>query len=131
MLYGRQPRWSAVPNAAGATDQFVGYAKELGLDSGRFAECLRSDRYAEDVTKSLKLGESLGVGGTPTLFINGERLSETPSFSQLERIVREKAEEQCARRDDRGRIGRTVSTATSAPPRRRSSRPRGRPSPAW
>jgi len=91
VLYGKQPRWSAERTAAGATDQFIAYAGEVGLDRARFEECLRSDRYAEDVTRSLKLGESLGVQGTPTLFVNGERLSEIPSFSQLEQIVRAKA----------------------------------------
>jgi protein-disulfide isomerase len=90
-LYHNQSRWAAERTAGGATDQFIAYAGELGLDRGRFEECLRSDRYAEDISRSLKLGETLGVQGTPTLFVNGERLSEIPSFSQLETIVQQKA----------------------------------------
>jgi protein-disulfide isomerase len=88
LLYARQPRWASARNAA---DLFVDYAAELGLDRAAFASCLRSDRFADEVTRSLRLGESLGVQGTPTIFINGKRLPQIPSFQQLEQIVREEA----------------------------------------
>jgi hypothetical protein len=39
----------------------------------------------------MKLGESLGVGGTPTLIVNGRRLGSTPAFAELEQIVNEAA----------------------------------------
>jgi hypothetical protein len=39
----------------------------------------------------MKLGESLGVGGTPTLIVNGRRLGSTPAFAELEQMVNEAA----------------------------------------
>jgi protein-disulfide isomerase len=88
LVYARQPTWSALSDA---TDFFVDLAREAGLDEERFEACLRSDRYAEEVTRSLRLGESLGVQGTPTLFVNGKRLPNPPTFEELEQIVRQEA----------------------------------------
>lgn len=90
-LYGQQEAWSnASPGEA--IDNFVSYAGTAGLDEGAFEECLRSDRFAREVTESLKFGESLGVGGTPTLFINGKRLTDTPdTFAELEQLIRAEA----------------------------------------
>jgi protein-disulfide isomerase len=84
VLYGRQQRWASAADASGL---FIEYADELGLDRRAFTECLRSDRYALEVTQNLRLGESLGVQGTPTLFINGKRLPSVPSFRELRGII--------------------------------------------
>jgi protein-disulfide isomerase len=86
VLYGRQPRWASERNATGT---FIEYAAEIGLDRRAFEECLRSDRYALEVTQNLRLGESLGVQGTPSLFINGKRLPNVPSFRDLETIIQQ------------------------------------------
>lgn len=88
VLYANQLTWAS---AGDPTDLFVDYAGQTGLDAGSFESCLRSDRYAEEVTRSLRLGESLGVRGTPTIFVNGMRLPEPPSYEQLEQIVLEQA----------------------------------------
>ena len=89
LLYARQPTWSAMRDA---TDFFVELGAEAGLDTGAFEGCVRSDRFAQEVTESLRLGESLQVRGTPTLIINGKRLdSGIPSFAELEQLVREEA----------------------------------------
>jgi len=87
-LYGRQPTWSAMRDA---TDFFIELGNEVGVDEGQFEECVQSDKYAEEVTRSLKLGESLGVRGTPTLFINGKRLPNIPSYQELEALVQQEA----------------------------------------
>lgn len=86
VLYARQPRWSA---ASDATPLFVEYADDVGADRRSFESCLRSDRYALEVTQNLQLGLSLGVGGTPTLFINGRLLPSIPTYSQLEELIRQ------------------------------------------
>ncbi len=88
VLYARQSRWSAMRETTG---YFVDIAAELGLDRGQFDSCLRSDRYAEEVTRNLRLGESLGVQGTPTLFVNGRRLAHIPAYSDLEAMVMQEA----------------------------------------
>ncbi len=88
VLYGRQPRWAA---ARDATPLFIDYAADVGLNRSEFEACLRSDRYAEEVTRNMRFGESLGVTSTPTIFVNGRRLPQIPGYSELERIVMEEA----------------------------------------
>jgi protein-disulfide isomerase len=84
MIFARQVTLASVSNAAGF---FIDLADELGLEGGDFEECLRSDRFAEEVTRSMQLGQSLGVQQTPTLFVNMRRLSGIPPFSELEALV--------------------------------------------
>lgn len=87
VLYGRQPTWSSMGNPA---SEFVAYARLIGIDDREFESCLRSDRHAEEVTRNLRLGESLGVGGTPTLMLNGQHL-EIRDYRDLEQRVLEAA----------------------------------------
>jgi len=51
------------------------YAKDLGLNTSQFDQCLDSDKYADEVQKDYQDGISYGVSGTPTFFINGQKLS--------------------------------------------------------
>jgi protein-disulfide isomerase len=93
VLYGRQPSWSALPDTEASARRFVEYGQEIGLDRSAFEQCVRSDRYAEEVTRNLRFGESLGVSGTPTVFVNAQRLQGVPTYQQLEQIVRQAAGE--------------------------------------
>lgn len=86
VIYGQQPNWST---EADPSDLFVEYGVRAGAEEGRFEECLRSDKYAKEVSESMELGKSLGVGGTPTLIVNGRRLGSTPRFAELEQMVDE------------------------------------------
>ena len=49
------------------------YAADLGLDLERFDADLESGRSAARVEEDLASGRRNGVGGTPTLFVNGRR----------------------------------------------------------
>ncbi|MBA3968639.1 MAG: thioredoxin domain-containing protein [Gemmatimonadetes bacterium] len=87
VLYGRQSQWSPQRDA---TDSFIEYARDIqGLDQGPFRDCVRSDRYAREVTENIKLGESLGVNGTPTVFINGKRLPNVPGPKELDVLIQQ------------------------------------------
>ena len=50
---------------------FLNYASELNLDMPIFIECLDSSRYADEVAADLIYAQSLGIGSTPTFFVNG------------------------------------------------------------
>lgn len=56
-------------------DRILMWAKEIGLDLGRFQTDLLSHKYASRVVAEAKQGDQAGVGGTPTFFINGKRLN--------------------------------------------------------
>jgi protein-disulfide isomerase len=51
------------------------HAADLGLDAAAFATCLDSSKFGERVRDGVSQGTSLGVNSTPTIFINGRRLS--------------------------------------------------------
>lgn len=52
-------------------EQLIGYARELGLDVGRFAEDLDSRRYKDAVNQDFKAAVRNKIKLPPALFING------------------------------------------------------------
>ena len=66
-LFRNQARWSGASTPAGA---FENYAADIGLDGSDFKACLNSDKYADVVTANMRLGQRMGVTGTPTVLIN-------------------------------------------------------------
>jgi hypothetical protein len=50
-------------------------AKAVGLDLNKFHVDMESQGIKDKVAADKKLGESLGVEGTPTLFINGREFA--------------------------------------------------------
>jgi protein-disulfide isomerase len=60
-----------------------GFAKDAGLDVAAFKKALDSKTYAAEVDSDVKLGESVAVSGTPTMFINGARVANPTSFETV------------------------------------------------
>jgi len=52
-------------------EQFKTYAKEVGLDQGKFEACFGSQEIASRVESEIKEGQSVGVNSTPTFIVNG------------------------------------------------------------
>jgi protein-disulfide isomerase len=75
VLYAQQSRWSGQRTQQAVIDDFVGYARELNLDTRSFEQCVRSDRHADVVTANRMVGDQLGVQGTPTVLVNNRRVS--------------------------------------------------------
>jgi protein-disulfide isomerase len=69
------------------TGFFMDLASALGLDQRTFESCLRSDAHAEVVTANRLLGETLGVGGTPTIFLNGRQLRDWNNYGSVRTAV--------------------------------------------
>ncbi|MFN2421164.1 MAG: DsbA family protein [Gemmatimonadota bacterium] len=49
-------------------------ARSIGLDADRFEQCLERADYASEVAADLREAEKFYIFGTPTFFINGQRL---------------------------------------------------------
>jgi protein-disulfide isomerase len=47
------------------------YAKQIGLDIAKFHVDMQAPATTDRIDRDKKLGESLGVQGTPTIFVNG------------------------------------------------------------
>ena len=54
---------------------FEGYAKQIGIDLERYKHDVEGDAVANRIMQDGKRGHSLGVKGTPTVFLNGREVS--------------------------------------------------------
>lgn len=70
------------------TEKFEAIAKELGLDIKKFREDMKDPAIATAVESDFQEGPSLGVQGTPTIFVNG-RMLESLSYASLKALVDE------------------------------------------
>jgi protein-disulfide isomerase len=71
MIYDNQKEWS---EAMEPRVQFDAYATRLGLDVQRFKADMGRQDLADRITADLMRGNSVGVKGTPTLYLNGREL---------------------------------------------------------
>ena len=53
---------------------FEGYAKQIGIDVERYKRDVGGDLVAQRIFQDGRRGHSLGVKGTPTVFINGREV---------------------------------------------------------
>jgi protein-disulfide isomerase len=66
-----------------------GYAKELGIDQGKFDKCLDDGGKAKLVADDRKAGEEAGVSGTPAFFVNGVLLSGAQPLEAFSQVIDE------------------------------------------
>ena len=81
LLFVRQTEWSNLPNP---NNTFVSYAQNLGLDTAKFAKDMDSQEIKNIISKDMADAAMLEIDGTPTNFINGERLVGAIPFLQSE-----------------------------------------------
>lgn len=78
LLFSKQDEWTAEMPARKserqAIEQFIGYAKTLGLDESQFAAFVKSRSANEKIARDLADGNALDVDATPTFFVNGAKL---------------------------------------------------------
>ena len=66
---------------------YLAVARDLGLDMARFRkEMVLTPAVNELLDEDMAFGQSIGVQGTPTVFVNG-RLAEDRSFEYFARVV--------------------------------------------
>lgn len=63
------------------------FAQELGLDQATFENCLASPEARQYVRNSEQQAIALGLRGTPTIYINGQRFQGSDLEQSLERAV--------------------------------------------
>lgn len=66
---------------------FLGYAEELGLDMDKFESDLDSEQVIEKVQSDWASGINADVGGTPTFFINGQRIQNPGSLDEFSALI--------------------------------------------
>lgn len=76
-LFERQQEWSGL-DADAAHDYFVALADELGLDGAALGEDLNNNTYAEYVTALETESIAIGLGGTPSVIVDGILVPQVP-----------------------------------------------------
>lgn len=62
-------------------------AKKLGLDAKKFDACFDQDQPDREIKAEQAEGESLGVTGTPTFFINGREVVGAQPLQKLAEVI--------------------------------------------
>jgi protein-disulfide isomerase len=62
-------------------------AAKLGLNAKAFDDCLDSNKHAATIASDTEDGKTLGVTGTPTVFINGISMSGAQPFDALAKVI--------------------------------------------
>ncbi len=70
-----------------AVDNLKKYASDLGLDTSKFNSCLDSSQKAGVVSQDMQEGISKGVSGTPTFFINGQKVVGAVPYETIKATI--------------------------------------------
>lgn len=68
-------------------DNIKQWAKDLGLNSGKFNSCLDSEKFKDLVEQDAKDGQTSQVSGTPSFFINGIPLVGAQPFDAFKTVI--------------------------------------------
>ena len=86
VLFENQSSWGS-PVPPNHIPEIKVLASQLGFDQTEFDTCLDSDKYYDAVRAEVNEGIGFAISGTPTFFINGERLVGAQPFETFERII--------------------------------------------
>lgn len=91
LLFNTQSDWSG----RNARNEFVSYAEELDLDLQQFESDLNAQETRLKVQEDRNSGTALNVSGTPTFFLNGERLNleDMQTYEDFRGLIIEALEE--------------------------------------
>lgn len=87
LLFDKQEEWSVLDSTA-VVDKFGQYAKDLGLNIEKFKLDYSDKSYEAKITAQENEGTNAGVAATPTFFLNGVKIENTPqSYSELKKLI--------------------------------------------
>ncbi|MEX2145234.1 MAG: DsbA family protein [Candidatus Spechtbacterales bacterium] len=84
MLFENQTAWA---NDRNAEEKFVEYAQALGLDVEQFRTDMNSDEAKNKVKNDYDGGYRSGVPGTPTFFLNGDKISNPRNYDEFKAVI--------------------------------------------
>ena len=81
--------WNGENEGNLSKDRLIEFASAVALNVDDFTACVNENRYANDVQASFDLGNSMGVSGTPSVFVNGQQIAPgyIPSFEDIAAAV--------------------------------------------
>lgn len=79
-----QPKWVSQEVRP---DAIYGVAKKSGLTRAEFNHCMQDKSLVDGLSWVKDRGRQLGVSGTPTFFINGQKVRRALSFKELSAMI--------------------------------------------
>jgi protein-disulfide isomerase len=62
-------------------------AETLGLDMDAFNTCFSVNKYENEIQADFELGQTMGVSGTPSVFVNGTKVGQPQRIATYEEIA--------------------------------------------
>lgn len=83
-LFETQTSWATIPDPQAT---FIGYAKDLGLDTAQFSKDYNSSETIDFVNKSYDTAITIGLSSTPTFFVNGKQIDNPNGYSEFKKLI--------------------------------------------
>jgi len=80
-------------------DKISAFAAGHGVDTLKLSPCLSDPATARHIRESIAEGRSLGISSTPTLFVNGRKLSGAVDWEKLKQVIENEIEYQKVAQD--------------------------------
>lgn len=84
LLFQHQKEWS---KEADPEDTFIGYARQLGLNTDQFRDDLDSSVTRDKIAADMRSGDRAQVNSTPTFFLNGKPLTISPTYADFQFFI--------------------------------------------
>ena len=85
-LYEKQADWAFTQG--NPVPKLFDIAKQAGFTQESFDKCLTDQKLLDQITAGrTRAGETFGVNATPTFFINGKRLTDTPVVASFDKVI--------------------------------------------
>jgi protein-disulfide isomerase len=78
--------WNGENQGAFSDRRIQAMAESIGLDMEAFNSCFTANEYEAEIQADFELGQQMGVSGTPTVFVNGQRVGQprqVPSYQEI------------------------------------------------
>ncbi len=85
MIFDEQATWS---RSNDIKNVFIGYAEKLGLSREQFVNDIDSSEVASRVARDLASGDRANVQGTPTFYLNNQKLN-IKTYGDLEQSIQD------------------------------------------
>jgi protein-disulfide isomerase len=89
--------WNGENQGAFSARRLQAMAESIGLDMDTFNSCFSANKYEAEIQADFELGQQMGVSGTPTVFVNGQRVGQAgqvPSYQEIADAVNAIAQPQ-------------------------------------
>ena len=88
LLFANQKEWSTAADPMKSI--FPAYASRIGLDMEKFQTDMADSSLDDKINRDRGTGNDLKITGTPTFFLNGQKLENPKSFEALKKVVQDK-----------------------------------------